>query len=620
MFHITHERITAETPSFVMILDRRPPRLTLQRGEEVVWQSGPSFGHARYGEAWLIPHALEEVRLTGEGIRLTALARELDRPLGLVLAVNEDGVTVHWQAEHTPDEWREEAYLAPAGHWYGQGQLSRGIYPLDSEPIYADPFLTARAHPHGLLGIQSAVWITSKGVGVILDNERHLAIEMRDGLWSVIARRQAYLAYHITVGQSLADVHQCHARRLGLPSERPVFELLRMPQWTTKVRFPRRISQDTARHFAREILEYGFPAGLFNLDDRWQAYDGDAEFDREWFPNPSELIAELQDWGFLVTLGMTPLVNPSSRHFREGYQRGYFIRRLEDGQPYLARGGRGEGALVDFSNPEAAAWWLGKLQALQDRYGVDGFQFDGGDGSQVPPDGLTTGNLSPNGYSDAYVAWVARHFRWCEVRVGWRSQRMPLLFRLAGKESHWGRENGLQAIIPQVLHLGLAGYPFVSAGAIGGDFRRDPHVDKELFIRWAELCAALPAMQFSIAPWDVDSETSEICRRYVRLHQEELAPVLDRATRQAILSGTPVIRPLNWLWDEEEAHWCADQFLLGDECCVAPVIVPGARSRDVRLPPGRWRDPWTDKQFDGPRLLRDYPAPLDCLPLFHREE
>jgi alpha-glucosidase (family GH31 glycosyl hydrolase) len=205
------------------------------------------------------------------------------------------------------------------------------------------------------------------------------------------------------------------------------------------------------------------------------------------------------------------------------------------------------------------------------------------------------------------------------VRVGWRSQQAPLLFRLGDKDSHWGEENGLRAIIPQVLHLGLAGYPFVFAGMIGGNSYGDWRADKELLIRWTELSAALPAMQFSIAPWDFDQETVDICRRYAQLHQE-LAPALDRATRQAVNTGAPVIRPLNWGWDDEVAHRCADQFLLGDEYCVAPVVTPGAASRDVLLPPGQWRDHWTGARFDGPTVLRDHPAPLDHLPLFRREE
>jgi len=46
----------------------------------------------------------------------------------------------------------------------------------------------------------------------------------------------------------------------------------------------------------------------------------------------------------------------------------------------------------------------------------------------------------------------------------------------------------------------------------------------------------------------------------------------------------------------------------------------GARERDIYLPPGKWRDHWTSKRYSGPQILKDYPAPLEVLPIFHREE
>ncbi|MCD6289544.1 MAG: glycoside hydrolase, partial [Anaerolineae bacterium] len=163
------------------------------------------------------------------------------------------------------------------------------------------------------------------------------------------------------------------------------------------------IDQGTVSRFAQEILDHGFPAGLFGIDDRWQVHYGDTDFDPERFPNPRELVTKLQDMGFLVTLWVTPFVNPEADNFEEGRRRGFFIRRPDDDEPYLVRWWRGEGALVDFSNPEAAAWWLGKLRSLQDRYGVDGFKFDAGEGNYVPADGITAGDIGRNGYSDAYA-------------------------------------------------------------------------------------------------------------------------------------------------------------------------------------------------------------------------
>jgi alpha-glucosidase (family GH31 glycosyl hydrolase) len=59
--------------------------------------------------------------------------------------------------------------------------------------------------------------------------------------------------------------------------------------------------------------------------------------------------------------------------------------------------------------------------------------------------------------------------------------------------------------------------------------------------------------------------------------------------------------------------------MVGEDLLVAPVMKRGARSRDLYLPAGRWRDAKTGQVTDGGRWLRNYPAPLDTLPLFVRE-
>ena len=56
-----------------------------------------------------------------------------------------------------------------------------------------------------------------------------------------------------------------------------------------------------------------------------------------------------------------------------------------------------------------------------------------------------------------------------------------------------------------------------------------------------------------------------------------------------------------------------DQFLLGDEVLVAPVMEEGAISRDIYLPRGRWRAEGGEVR-EGPAWLRSYPAPSSHFP------
>jgi alpha-glucosidase (family GH31 glycosyl hydrolase) len=128
------------------------------------------------------------------------------------------------------------------------------------------------------------------------------------------------------------------------------------------------------------------------------------------------------------------------------------------------------------------------------------------------------------------------------------------------------------------------------------------------------------AIQFSLAPWDYDPETVDICRKYATLHVD-LLPERLRAARQATESGTPVIRPLFWANPHDaQALTTRDQYLLGESHLVAPVIVRGATSRDVYLPSGTWRDYWTGRVYDGGQWLHGFPAPLDTLPLFVKQQ
>lgn len=52
---------------------------------------------------------------------------------------------------------------------------------------------------------------------------------------------------------------------------------------------------------------------------------------------------------------------------------------------------------------------------------------------------------------------------------------------------------------------------------------------------------------------------------------------------------------------------------------VAPVIIEGATSRDVFLPPGEWVDGNNESAvYNGPTTIKDYPAPIEILPYFFR--
>jgi hypothetical protein len=114
-------------------------------------------------------------------------------------------------------------------------------------------------------------------------------------------------------------------------------------------------------------------------------------------------------------------------------------------------------------------------------------------------------------------------------------------------------------------------------------------LDAELFVRYAQAAALFPMVQFSLAPWRVLNEAhlAHVVAA-AKLH-ERLAPEILRLADHAAATGEPLLRHVAFVCPEMAgAERIADQFMLGDDVLVAPVLRKGARARSVALPPGAW--------------------------------
>jgi alpha-glucosidase (family GH31 glycosyl hydrolase) len=321
--------------------------------------------------------------------------------------------------------------------------------------------------------------------------------------------------------------------------------------------------------------------------------------------------------GMKVTLWVHPFVNTDSETFA----------RFRD-DPRLLHDGAGNVGIINWWNGNAAIWDLSrkdaarefraKLTNLQRRYGIDGFKFDGADSEMVPQESRASDGKDPIEYCDNYNRETAAYFPWNETRVGIYSQKLGVVQRLIDKHSIWGPENGLQALIPEMIIVSLRGYPYAMPDMIGGNQYDQDRADKELMIRWAQASALMPLIQFSIGPWHFDEETVRLSREASLLHMR-FAPLIIELARRAPRTGEPILLPL-WYHAPRDSNTfdITDQFMLGDDVVVAPVVHKGAVARDLYLPAGRWRDLKTSEVIEGGRWLKGHPAPLDTLPVFVR--
>jgi alpha-glucosidase (family GH31 glycosyl hydrolase) len=144
---------------------------------------------------------------------------------------------------------------------------------------------------------------------------------------------------------------------------------------------------------------------------------------------------------------------------------------------------------------------------------------------------------------------------------------------------------------------------------------------KELLLRWLQFGCFTPLMQahgrFEQEAWTYDSETLDLYRAYVLLH-ERLVPYIRAAAATAVRSGMPIMRPLCLSDRDDPRGWAiADAYGFGPSLWVAPVLESGGREVQVDLPRGDWIESWSGREIAGGGEVVA-PAPLERIPVWVR--
>lgn len=395
----------------------------------------------------------------------------------------------------------------------------------------------------------------------------------------------------------------------------PDLLMFEKPQYNTWIEMEWNCTQKKVLKYANEIIKNGYPAGVLMIDDCWCKDYGVWEFDKEKFPNPKIMIEKLHSMGFKVMLWICPFVSPDSAVFRELEQKQLLVKK--DNEIGMSHWWNGYSAVLDLSKKEARDYFNNVADKLMNNYGVDGFKMDAGD-PEYYHEGFKFYDNNEKSFQAYYWAEMGERYAFNELRVAFNNNLKCVAHRLRDKNHSWDNE-GLNMLIPNALSMGLCGYPYLCPDMIGGgmvpDFHREGFkFDQELFVRYAQVAALFPMMQFSRSPWKVLSKKNrEYCYNAVKLHLE-YSELIKELALNAAKTGEPILRYLSYEFDNDEYLNIKDQFLLGSDVMVAPQIYK-AKTRKVIIPEGIWKDENEDIYTKGEYVIK---VPLSRLPIFKR--
>ena len=419
-------------------------------------------------------------------------------------------------------------------------------------------------------------------------------------------------------GSTLREAYLAISRKQFPPSgSTPNSLLFTQPQYNTWIELMYDQNESDVLAYANAIRKHDFPPGVLMIDDNWQEDYGSWTFKARAFKDPEKMIRQLHTMGFKVMLWVCPYVSADSAVYRQLREKGYLVCDSNShGRPAMIEWWNGTSAAIDLLNPLASQWFLDQLKNLQEKYSVDGFKFDGGDAEHFVNINSTNGTPYANSYSEAY-ARVGLAFPLNEYRACWKMGGQPLAQRLRDKRHAW---DDLQQLIPGIVTQGLMGYAFTCPDMIGGgeygSFLDLKEVDQQLVVRSAQCQALMPMMQFSVAPWRVlDAEHLKYCLEAANLHKAMGDEIFGLAQESA-RTGEPVVRPLEYEFPHQGYAAVIDQFMLGSNIMVAPVLQKDTVRRRVMIPSGSWQGD-DGSIIEGPASL-EIDAPLGRLPWFRR--
>ncbi|XP_039500111.1 myogenesis-regulating glycosidase isoform X1 [Drosophila santomea] len=597
-------------------------------------------------------HCLEEQRRTDGSVCIewNGIAR-------LHMNFEDKGVfrcyTLQWQAL-TPGLLPTDCYELKRdnGLWFGGGVTKGQEWSLSYANFDFAPYASGDAKIHQFGNGVKRYFINSIGVAMQVSEKTplQLGVNRTENRFCLRAANDEFtfvnhltplpqLDYRICTTEDMRSLHMLMTQQSlwdGLKEQefKVLHSLLEEPVWRIPhTELPESLNESAICDYSESAIAMGL--GHIVINEFWQENIGDFTVDKARFPTLKDTIDVLHRRGFKVVLTIQPFISTDSANFKDAVKRKLLIyeRHSERSIPALTRYKSSSSAgVLDITNNASVPWLLEKLQRLKEEYGVQSFYLDLGTGYNLPHYYQCRQTLdNPDTYARLFTASL-EGAGLMAVSTASVVPKPPTFLSTPPANATW---EGLRETLGAVLNYGVIGYPFVLPGVIGGDYllqrpltkmvsfysmAQPPLPEPELFIRWLQLATFMPAMQFSHLPSEYRSDlVTRVAQELKEVRQLIVIPLLKKYLNPSMNEGLPLVRPL-WMMDPHDPACLivSDEFSVGEELIVAPILHANREEREVYLPQGVWKDGIDGSLRKGSRWMHGYRVPKDKIAYFRK--
>lgn len=443
------------------------------------------------------------------------------------------------------------------------------------------------------------------------------------------------IQYYFIPGENIKEVVKNYTALTGRMEMPPLWSL-----GYQQCRFSY-FSQEEVRELVKTFEEKDIPLDVVYLDIDYMDGFRVMTFKTPNFDDAAGLISDLKEKGIRTITIIDPGVKVDEEYlvFKRGKEGNHFTKKL-DGEMFIGAVWPGDSAFPDFSNKDCREWWKSELKKFISEHGMDGIWNDMNEPCVFNNDHKTMLETCLHNSDNGVIEHKEFHNRYgfemsrCskeaqeELHPNERGFSMTRATYAGGQRysSVWTGDNmslwtQMRMSISMNANLGISGFSFVGNDVSG--FGLDS--SEELFIRWMEMGPFIPIFRNHSnmytrrqEPWAFGPRAEKIAKKSIELRYE-LLPYIYDLYYISHKEGLPIFRPMIMEYEKDmNLLNIREQFMLGENMLVAPVLYEGERSKTVYLPKGSWFNYFTMEKLQGGKWYK-LPCELDEILVFVKE-